>query len=430
MQRLLVASLAAVDAAIAAAVGLAALLAPLTVLWIVLFGVTGDWGALWPAAATLWQFGHAVPLAVSIPDEALAALGLPAEAAEFALSLAPLAFLSFTLLFGARSGVRAARAGAWVTGVLGGALAFALIAAGVALTGAIEVLEAEFWKALVLPVLVYLAGLLAGAVCAAWRHGDGGIVDGIRLWIEDYEDWGPVPENVLRGAAIAVVALLGSGGLLLGLRTFWRMGELVALYESLGVDLLGAVVISLGQLAYVPTLLIWAVAWLAGPGFAVGTGTAVSPVGTELGVIPAIPVLGLVPENTSPWALTVVLVPVAAGAFAGWAIRSRLVSLDGDIRMLPRAVIALGIAVVVAGFGAASAALASGSIGPGRMADLGPEPWALALALGGEVLIGAAILLLSPRNRAELAQERALRPVPSPDAREDAPGDEEPPAPR
>ncbi|WP_244632440.1 hypothetical protein [Microbacterium sp. Se63.02b] len=76
MQRLLVALLAAFDAAIAAAVGLVVLLAPLTLLWTVAFGITADWGALWPLTGTLWEFGHGVPLTVGIPDALLVALSI------------------------------------------------------------------------------------------------------------------------------------------------------------------------------------------------------------------------------------------------------------------------------------------------------------------------------------------------------------------
>ncbi|HZU94190.1 MAG TPA: hypothetical protein VFF85_11250, partial [Microbacterium sp.] len=102
MQRLLVALLAAFDAAIAAAVGLAALLAPLTLLWTLAFGVAADWGALWPLAGTLWQFGHGVAIDISLSTETLTAIGLAPEAAAFTLSVTPLAFLLFTLLFAAR----------------------------------------------------------------------------------------------------------------------------------------------------------------------------------------------------------------------------------------------------------------------------------------------------------------------------------------
>ena len=41
---------------------------------------------------------------------------------------------------------------------------------------------------------------------------------------------------------------------------------------------------------------------------------------------------------------------------------------------------------------------ASGSLGPGRLTEVGPDPGAVALAVGLETLVGVAILLLSPRG--------------------------------
>src|SRR5690606_34957488 len=177
MQRVTVVLLAALDAAIAAAVGLAAVLAPFTLLWVLAFGLSADWGALWPVSGTLWQFGHGVPLEVTLPDAVLANLAIPQEAATFALSVPPLAILLFTLIFAARSGRRAAVAGAWLTGVLAGAIGFAVIAALVGLTAHSEVLRAPQWAAILIPASVYLAGLLTGAVKHAWSDGDGGLID-------------------------------------------------------------------------------------------------------------------------------------------------------------------------------------------------------------------------------------------------------------
>ncbi len=188
-----------------------------------------------------------------------------------------------------------------------------------------------------------------------------------------------------------------------------RGGEVVALFQAARVDALGATVLTLGQLAYLPTLVVWAASWLAGPGFAVGAGTAVSPAGTQLGVVPGIPAFGLLPENTSMWMLIVILIPVAAGAFAGWAVRSRLVWGGTPLGLLQRSVIAVGIAAVSAGVAALAAAFANGSMGPGRLEVVGPAVLPFALSLGAEVLVGAAILLLSPRNRDELAEERTDR---------------------
>ena len=409
MQRLLVALLAAFDAAIAAAVGLVVLLAPLTLLWTLAFGVTADWGALWPLTGTLWEFGHGVPLDVTIPDEVLVALGIPSQAAAFGVPITPVAFLLFTLFFAARSGGRAANAGAWLLGVLSGSAVFAVIATGVALTSRLDDLKTSLSLAIILPTAVYLVGALCGAVRVAWEEGDGGLLDRLHDWVDAREDWAPVPVAVVRGTAFSLVGVVGAAAAGLAVITLFRGGEVVALFQAARVDALGATVMTLAQLAYVPTLIVWAASWLAGPGFAVGAGTAVSPAGTQLGVVPGIPVFGLLPENSSIWMMIVVLVPIAAGAFAGWAVRSRLVWEGTPLGMVQRAVIALGIAGASAVVAGLAAALANGSMGPGRLAVVGPAAYPFALALGLEVLLGAAILLLSPRHRDELAEERTDR---------------------
>ncbi|GAA2900579.1 cell division protein PerM [Microbacterium esteraromaticum] len=409
MQRLIVALLASLDAAIAAAVGLALVLAPFTLLWALAFGIDADWGALWPVTGSLWQFGHGVPLEVVLPDALMSSLGISKEAARFALSVPPLALLIFTLLFAARSGRRAAVAGRWVAGAAGGTVAFSVLSAGVAVTGSSDVLRAPLVAAIIIPATVYAAGILAGGITHAWSEGDDGPIDRLRDVVDGWGEWSSVPGEAIRGAAVVLVALTGASAAGIAVMTVLRGGEVVALYEAAHVDVLGAVMLTLGHLAYLPTLIVWAASWLAGPGFALGTGTSVSPAGTELGVIPGIPVLGLVPAHASIWMLVSVLVPIACGAVAGWMVRSRLVWERTAEGHGPRAAIAVGIAALSAGAAALAAVLASGSIGPGRLAEAGPAVGPFALAVGIEVLIGAGILLLAPRHRDELAEERTDR---------------------
>lgn len=409
MQRVIVVLLAALDAAIAAAVGLAIVLAPLTLLWVLAFGLSADWGALWPVSGTLWQFAHGVALQVEIPDAVLSALAIPKEASQFALSVPPLAIMLFTLLFAVRSGRRAAVAGTWPTGVISGAVTFTAISAVVALTSASEVLHAPPAAAIVVPAAIFLAGLLIGAVRYAWAEGDDGIVDRLHDVVDSWGDWSAVPAESLRGAGIAVIGLLGFAALGVAVMTVLRGGEVIALFEAARVDLLGATMLTLANLLYLPTLIVWSASWLAGPGFALGVGTAVSPAGTELSVVPGIPVLGLIPAHSSMWMLVSVLVPIACGALAGWVVRSRLVWERTGEGYGPRAAIAGAIAALSAGIAALAALLASGSIGPGRLSEAGPAVGGFALAIGVEVLIGAAILLLAPRHRDELAEERTDR---------------------
>lgn len=397
MHRLLVALLAALDALLAAAGGIAVVLAPLALLWVFGLGAP-EWGALWPAAAAVWHLGHLVPVTVTLPDAYLAATGIDPSFATFTLSLAPLAFAAFTALFAARSGVRAGEAGAALTGWLSGSLVFAALASVVALTSNADLVASETWLSILLPALLFFVPSFIGAVIGAWRVGDDGPVDAVRGWIERMPTaWAPVPGLVLRGLALTTLGLVAVGGVVVVAGLIARSTQVIGLFQASNADGIGATVIALGQLVYLPTLVLWAVAFTAGPGFALGTDTAVTPAATQVGALPGIPVLGAVPDSTSSWLLLLVLLPVAVGALAGWILRARMPATVHPEPLAPRLVVAFSVAVLTGGVGALAAVASSGSIGPGRLSDTGPQPGPVALALGIEVLVGLAILLLSPR---------------------------------
>lgn len=402
MQRLVVALLAAVDAAIAAAVGLAAILAPATVLWVFGFGAEADWSALWPTAASVWQLGHLVPLGITLPASYLVAAGIDAGAASFVISLAPLGFTVLTAGLAARSGVRASRNEAWGSGVGAGVAVFALAATGIALTGGSAVAQASAPLAIVLPVAVFAVPALLAAVVTEWREADVGLVARLRDALEERTGAAglAVASEAVRGTALVSVGLVGAAGLLVTVAMVARGPEIIALTQAGNADALGATVLTLAQLAYLPTLVVWALAFIAGPGFALGAGTAVAPAGTQVGVVPPVPLLGLVPESTTPWLLLLALLPVGLGALAGWAARSHLVAdYPGSAdRTGPRAIIAVAIGALSGGVAALLALLASGSAGPGALAAVGPSPGAVGLAVGVEALTGAAILLVLPRG--------------------------------
>ncbi|MFS0733794.1 DUF6350 family protein [Microbacterium sp. 1P10UB] len=434
MNRLLVALLSLIDAALAAAIGLAIALAPLTALWAFGLGGSADWGTLWPASATIWQLGHLVPVAVTLPDAYLAATGIDPSAGSFVLSLAPTVFALFTAVFAARSGARASRADAWGTGVASSTVVFAALAALVAVTGGNAVAATELWQAILFPTLFFAIPALVGAIVVEWREAGAGAVARLRDRVEAAAGgWGELPALAARGTAIVVAGFVGVGALAVAVAVVAGGAQVVSLFEAGHMDVAGVTVTALGQLAFLPTLIVWAAAFLAGPGFALGTSTSVSPVGTQLGVIPGIPVLGAVPQLDSPWFLLTALLPVALGALAGWAVRSRLVahdeaspapaavapwatpSLEGLIGAPPEARAAASdepddrfgvrfaltalIAVLSGAAAGLLARLTSGSLGPGRLAEVGAAPGPVALAVGLEVFVGAAILLLSPRRR-------------------------------
>lgn len=338
------------------------------------------WTRAVEVAAGLWLLAHGVPMTVA-PMVTLVPLGLTALA-----------------LFGCYASARRsgyATRSAFGAGV--GAYLGVVLVVGLA-TG--------------VPLLHLGAGLLGGAVVAALGLGAGllrrpeaprfrDVVEPVRSRLPD-----PVAHGVAAGTtALATLVLLAAV-----LATLWVVTGRSAVAEvvgSLRLDAVGGVVLAVGELAYAPTLVLWAFAWLTGPGFAVGTGTSFAVGGVQAGALPAVPLLGALPapDVAGGVLVAVPVVTLLAGAAAALVLRRRLVTeraLDAPVAGL--------VAAVVAGLGAlVLAALARGGIGPGRMTELGPEPALVALAVAGGVAAGALVVLLPGDRHVRAAVAGAAR---------------------
>lgn len=240
----------------------------------------------------------------------------------------------------------------------------------------------------------------------------------------------PVPA-VARAAATGVLALLGAGAALVLLGLGVHAGRFADLTRVLDPGLVGGAVLVLGCLLLLPNAAVWAVAYAAGPGFAVGAGTAVSPFGATLGPVPALPLLAALPQDGSPPPVVraVLVLPVLAGVVVGVALARRLpaprpvplpaaggtaaagtvdggtadggtadagtADAGGGVGTAGRAARAAGWGLV-AGLAAAAAvtvlaALSGGPLGDGYLAAVGPSPWRVALALAVEIGVPAAL---------------------------------------
>ncbi len=112
--------------------------------------------------------------------------------------------------------------------------------------------------------------------------------------------------------------------------------------------------------------------WLVGPGFAIGTGSTVSPIGTALGPLPGVPLFGVIPAHGYTFGLAGVIVPLLAGFLAAALLRgTRRAQIDGALALV---LTALGIGVVAGIELGLLAWWSSGALGPGRLHDVGPNP--------------------------------------------------------
>jgi len=171
-----------------------------------------------------------------------------------------------------------------------------------------------------------------------------------------------------------------------------HLGRIGRLYEALGADPVGVVMLSLGQLMVLPNIALWAASWLAGPGFGLGEGTTITWSHSNPGLLPLIPGLGAVPApGPLPAGLWLsVLVPVAAGALVGWralGVLARLSSWQAKVETAASGCLVAALVLTVA------SALAGGSIGAARLSGLGAPSLVFGATVLGELLLGAAVVV-------------------------------------
>jgi len=179
-------------------------------------------------------------------------------------------------------------------------------------------------------------------------------------------------------AAQLVMLVAGAALLTTGLGTHLKRVE--ALHESLQPGVAGAIVLLLLQLAFVPNALVWSASYALGSGFSLGAGSVVAPAGTQLGIVPAIPLLGALPaagpgDTAQLWWL-------AAGAIAG-ATACWLALADRQAIRFDQASLRGGACGLLAGAVFAGLAwAASGDVGTLRLTDMGPRLFPLLVMAG------------------------------------------------
>ncbi|WP_344296633.1 cell division protein PerM, partial [Streptomyces synnematoformans] len=185
-----------------------------------------------------------------------------------------------------------------------------------------------------------------------------------------------------RAAAAGVVALLGGGALLCAVALVMHAAAAQEHFLSLSATVSGRFGVFLLAVALLPNAAVWAAAYGLGPGFAVGAGSAVTPLGAaDYPVQPVFPLLAAVPGEGPGGPLTwaAAAVPVAAGIVVGCFAGRAAAPLPGEREQSWRWWPTVGVTALAAlGCGAGTAALAwlaGGPLGTETLADFGPVWW-------------------------------------------------------
>ncbi|PJJ61883.1 DUF6350 family protein [Compostimonas suwonensis] len=407
MNRTTTALLAALEALIVVAIGIGVSLVPLTVLWAVQYGLQIDWLVFWRASADVWLLGNGANLTVQLDPGLVATLALPGAEAPFPVTIAPLGFALLAVLLGVRTGRRAARSPYRLLAVLSAVIAYGALAALVTLSASAPGVHPSLWQGILLPTLVYAAGVVTGSETgqadlptAEQDAASRAVRARLALLPQIVRS---VLDVSLRAGTAAVAALLAVSAVVVAVVVMVHYTTMIGLYESLQAGIVGGASLTIAQLAFVPNAVIWAASWLTGPGFAVGAGSAVSPIGTDLGPVPGIPLLGALPTGELAWGFLGLVVPVLVGFGCAIVVRGRLLrGLSGMPSARWFAASALGIAIVSGVLLGLLAWWSSGAAGPGRLVEVGPNGWVVGLFDGLEIGIGALVgFFAGGRSRAE-----------------------------
>lgn len=372
-------------------------------------------------SAHLWLLVHGVPLDLA------AAFGASAGT----MTLVPLGLSILPLLLCYRSGRRLARAsyeGEFLIPVLSGSVTYALISSAMYGWASPHPQPLQALNAALVPLGIVVAGLMWGGYREARSLSRMVGVDTAEQisQMSQYSRWaGSYAWAVVRAAVVAFVALVGLGAVLLGIGILAGWSQIVATYQELHAGAVGDTAVTLLQLGFLPNLVIYAIAWSTGAGFSFGAGTSVGLTSSDVGTLPMLPILGAVPESMGTFGLLGLLVPLGAGAIAGWWFLregedhlDEWVALKVPFRPLSALISAVALGVVtgiLTSFGALWLGWISyGSLGIGRFTEVGAEPLTFAahtaLTVGAGVtfgmLLSRALVPDSSRELPRFADER------------------------
>lgn len=188
--------------------------------------------------------------------------------------------------------------------------------------------------------------------------------------------------RALRAGVAALACYVLAGSVLLAGSIAVHHGEVTTISRQVGGGWGGVPILLLGVLA-APNAIVYAISYLSGTGFALGTGTSVSLTSTAHGTLPGFPLLGAVPSGhgATPLVWTLAAVTVVGAGLACARVAHGAGGLVPAIRTALAAALGTALAVMVLGW------QAGGSIGSGRLRAVGPSPWHLGLMVGGEIAV-------------------------------------------
>ena len=191
-------------------------------------------------------------------------------------------------------------------------------------------------------------------------------------------------QGFLFGSRIMAL-LLGASSVILGLCLLFNIPMVKNLTTVLEPGFFGGILLLVLNVLYLPNAIVATLAYFSGVGFSIGSGTLVSPLSFRLNKMPAMPLLGALPEEKSTWALFGIAFVIFAGALlASWTVAL-------NFKVLQQSLIVAVLVAALIGY------LSSGALIANAMSTVGVSAWKFTLAIAAELAVGAVLALFLPR---------------------------------
>ncbi len=385
MNRRLTFLIAAFEALVIAGIGVGITLAPLTVIWLFENDPSIDWFVAFRAASDIWLMAHGTRLVVA------EGVIMGVEVPSFVISVVPLGLTFLIGFLALRLGRRLTAANELWPGWLSATAVYGAISLFLSTAAHNPAIYPVNWQGTFLPPTFFAIVLIVGSLTGkrqlfgeASNLPEAAERSWFKNWVANRVDnlhWGirALAMPALRAGTGIVAMLLAISAVMIALLLAVNWITVTRFYEGLQVSVLGGIMVTAGQLAVLPNLVIFGAAWLTGVGFQIGAGSIISPIATNIGPMPIFPIVGAIPAGQLSFGLIAVAVPLLGAFAATLLIKRHADEVRFEFASAWNAAISLGLAI---GFVAAVemgilAAAASGGFGPGRLQTVGINPFML-----------------------------------------------------
>lgn len=198
-------------------------------------------------------------------------------------------------------------------------------------------------------------------------------------------------QRALRVVWILVTSLIGFSTLILAISMIYHFEVVLDLTRVVEPGIFGGLVLLIGQVLYLPNLAVATLSFFSGAGISIGSGSLLSPFVHRIDEIPAIPILGALPAQSSPILVLIALVIILLGsAVARYGISNYQDANDlKNFYLSAISMTALLLLVI--------ARVSSGQLLSANLPSVGPIWWAMPLVISFELLVGGLLYIYLPK---------------------------------